>query len=144
MPDKSIRVRVCLAVIQDDRILLVPHFDTDAGPIQWNTPGGRIEFGESLHQAAKREFQEETGITAEISGLLDVSEVIIPEREWHSITITYIGKGVQGALLEEADHPYGRKFPRWFTFEELKTVKYHPLETIQKAMEMIKGDGRDG
>jgi hypothetical protein len=29
-----IRVRVCLAVVDDGRLLLVPHYNTDAGPVQ--------------------------------------------------------------------------------------------------------------
>jgi ADP-ribose pyrophosphatase YjhB (NUDIX family) len=29
-----IRVRVCLAVVDDDRLLLVPHYNMDAGPVQ--------------------------------------------------------------------------------------------------------------
>jgi len=58
----AIRIRVGVAVVQDSRILLVPHYDTDAGPVQWCIPGGRLELGESLVEAAKREFEEETGL----------------------------------------------------------------------------------
>jgi hypothetical protein len=28
--------------MRDGKILLVPHFDTDAGPVQWDIPGGGI------------------------------------------------------------------------------------------------------
>jgi 8-oxo-dGTP diphosphatase len=89
-PD-TIRLRVCLAVLENQRILLIPNYNTDAGPIQWALPGGRLEFGESLRDAGLREFTEETGLTAEIVDLLDVSEVILPERPWHSVTITFLG-----------------------------------------------------
>ncbi len=137
MANNTIRVRACLAVIRSDRrILLVPHFETDAGRVQWNLPGGKVAFGESLRQAAVREVKEETGVVAAVIGLLDVSEVIIPERPWHSVTITYLAEPTEGRLIAEADHPYGRKEPRWFADEELNEVAYHPASTIRKAMEL--------
>jgi ADP-ribose pyrophosphatase YjhB (NUDIX family) len=52
----SIRIRVCLAIVNDGKVLLVPHYNTDAGAVQWIVPGGRVEFGESLEAAAVREF----------------------------------------------------------------------------------------
>ena len=38
----------------------------------WSIPGGRIEFGERAEVAALRELAEETGITARLTGLVDV------------------------------------------------------------------------
>jgi 8-oxo-dGTP diphosphatase len=130
----SIRVRVGLAVVDDGRLLLVPHHGTDAGDVQWVVPGGKLNFGESLHDAAVREFFEETGLQAEVTGLLQVSEVILPERPYHSVTVSFSGIVAGGALRPEADHPYGEKVPRWFTVEEVATVKYHPEQAVEKAL----------
>lgn len=140
MNPSVIHVRVCLAAVQDQRILLVPHYDTDAGPLQWNIPGGRLEFGESLRDAALREFHEETGLIAEISSLLDVSEVVLPERPWHSITITFKGKVVGGILRDETHPVYGSKMPKWLSLEELGDTPYHPAEIVRKALTSIQPD----
>lgn len=132
--DDMIRIRACLAVVHDNRILLVPHYNTDAGPVQWLIPGGRVGFGESLQEAAVREFSEETGLQARITGLLDVSEVILPEKPWHSITVTFAGSITGGELASEANHRYSKKMPKWFLVEEIGTVKYHPKQAVEKAL----------
>jgi 8-oxo-dGTP diphosphatase len=131
---ESIRIRVGLAVVQDERIVLVPSYDTDAGPVQWCIPGGRLRFGECLEAAAVREFEEETGFGAEVGGLLDVSEVILPERPYHSITITFSGRLLGGEERPEPDHPTGRKVPRWFSTQELASAAYHPKGTIDRTL----------
>jgi ADP-ribose pyrophosphatase YjhB (NUDIX family) len=38
-----------------------------------------------------REFGEETGMQAQAGSLLDVTEIIRPEKPWHSITVTFLG-----------------------------------------------------
>jgi len=133
-----IRIRACLAVLQDGRILLVPHYDTDAGPVQWVIPGGRVKYSERLEEAALREFQEETGLQARVVGLLDVSEVVLPERPWHSITITFSGHITGGAPAPEAGPRYGKKVPRWFSVAEIGTVEYHPKSAVQKALDIFE------
>lgn len=129
-----IRLRVGIAVVKNDQILLIPHYDTDVGPIQWVIPAGRLEFGESLEAAAQREFEEETGLQAEISGLLDISEVVLPEQPWHSVTITYSGHIVGGTLRAEPNHAYGDKTPRWLSKVDLANTPYHPAQTVNKAL----------
>ncbi len=130
----TIRIRVGLAVVENGQILLVPHYDTDAGPVQWGIPGGQLQYGESLQEAARREFEEETGLRADIVRVLDVSEVILPNRPYHSITIAFSGRVRGGQEGPEPNHPYGAKSPRWFSMQELTAVRYHPEGTVARAL----------
>ena len=137
-PDGIIRIRACLAAVEDGKILLVPHFNTDAGPVQWAIPGGVVDFGEGLLDAARREFHEETGLQASITSLLDVSEVLLADQGWHSISITFLGEVVGGNLAAEEGHPFGEKTPRWMTVEEIREVPCHPKFVIEKAFRISK------
>ncbi|RSN12289.1 NUDIX hydrolase [Streptomyces sp. WAC 05977] len=63
----SIAVAVS-AFIQDDegRILMIRRTDNDL----YSIPGGQLELGETLSQAAVREVREETGIVCEVTGVI--------------------------------------------------------------------------
>jgi 8-oxo-dGTP pyrophosphatase MutT (NUDIX family) len=55
-----------VAVTNDaGELLLIRRSDND----NWALPGGGVDLGESLMQAAVRETQEETGIDCEVTGL---------------------------------------------------------------------------
>jgi len=47
---------------------------------EWSIPGGHIEFGEQAEAAALRELKEETGVEAELCGLVDVVDGIFPSK----------------------------------------------------------------
>lgn len=57
-----------VAVDADGRILLIHRTDND----NWALPGGAMDLGESLPEAAVRETFEETGIKVEIIGLVGI------------------------------------------------------------------------
>lgn len=47
----------------------------------WSTPGGGLDFGESLQEGLVREMIEETGVTPEIGNLLFIQQFMDGERE---------------------------------------------------------------
>ena len=55
------RVAVGAVIFKDDKVLLVLRRKPPAEN-QWSIPGGCVELGETLQEAAEREILEETGI----------------------------------------------------------------------------------
>jgi ADP-ribose pyrophosphatase YjhB (NUDIX family) len=63
------------AIFRNGKVLLVRRARSP-GKGFYSLPGGRVEFGESLHAALHREVDEETGLRIEIAGLAGWREVL--------------------------------------------------------------------
>jgi 8-oxo-dGTP diphosphatase len=77
----------------DGKILLIKRrFEPNKG--RWALPGGLLETGESLAEAARREVREELGVEVEIEELFQVSEEMIKDGEgrvrFHFILVDYL------------------------------------------------------
>lgn len=70
---------------------------------QWALPGGFVEVGETVEQAAVREAAEETGLAVEISGLVGVYSD--PERDprGHNVSVAFIVRVLSGQMQAATD-----------------------------------------
>ena len=74
MSTSEVRLGASIAVFKGDTVLLVQRARAPFRGL-WSLPGGSIEPGESAREAAFRELKEETGITAEIEGVVENVEL---------------------------------------------------------------------
>jgi ADP-ribose pyrophosphatase YjhB (NUDIX family) len=111
-------VGVGAIIIDGDRVLLVKRAHP---PLQaeWSIPGGVLEVGELVREAAVREAREETGLIVEPGELLGVYDRVLrdPEKrvQYHYVLIDFLCRRVAGELTAASDAAE----VRWFRREEL-------------------------
>jgi 8-oxo-dGTP diphosphatase len=114
-------VGVGAIIIEDSRVLLVKRAHPPL-QAQWSIPGGVLEVGELIREAAIREAREETGLIVEPADLLGVYDRILRDPEervqYHYVLIDFLCRRVGGELLAASDAAE----VRWFTREELRAL----------------------
>jgi 8-oxo-dGTP diphosphatase len=61
-------------------------------PHGWALPGGFIDYGERVEDAARREVREETGLDVELVHLLGVYSDPSRDPRHHTMTVVYVGR----------------------------------------------------
>jgi len=94
----------------------------------WVIPGGGVEFGETIHDAAIREIKEETNLDIEILKLVCFKEVINLPEKYHTVVFFHLAKPknmniIPGGDLSEA---------RFFSIDEIKRLK--TVESVEWAL----------
>ena len=117
--------------IENARVLLVKRAHPPL-QAQWSIPGGVLEVGELIREAAVREAREETGLIVEPDALLGVYDRVLrnPEQrvQYHYVLIDFLCRRVGGELAAASDAAE----VRWFTREELPAL--HLAEDTQDVI----------
>lgn len=131
----KLRVRVAGLLAEGGRLLLIRLYSPVLNSDIWTAPGGGVEFGETMEEALKREFQEETGLSIEVRKLLHINELI--ELPYHAIELFFEVDKVSGELYlgQDPEH-YSEnqllKEVRFFEENELSGIPVKPevLKTL--------------
>ena len=128
-PKGRFNYRVGAIIIESDKILMVKN----SGHTFYYTIGGRVNFGESTHEAVLREAFEETGIEFEIDKLAFIHENFFkwePDNEqFHEIAFFYLFKPnikIKEYNQKTFQEEYGEVSLHWLQINDLKNYQIYP------------------
>ncbi|MBK3494999.1 NUDIX hydrolase [Viridibacillus sp. YIM B01967] len=93
------RIDVVYVLLYDEKcenVLMVKNIGNESS--YYTLPGGAVEKGETIQEAAIREVKEETGLDVEVDGIFTVSEAFFEEREHHAIFFIFKGRIIRGKI----------------------------------------------
>jgi len=141
-PDKP-RVAVGAVVVHDNCILLVKRGKAPARE-EWAIPGGSVELGETLQEAAEREILEETGVAIRTGELIYTFDTIVRENgrvRFHYVILDYAAAYIDGTPAPGDDVLEAG----WFGPGELDALHLNQktLDLLQKIGFINKGGFKD-
>ena len=99
----------------------------------WETPGGKIDQGESFEEALVREIQEETGLTVVFDGVAGAVDIDIPTKPDLKVAVLYMKAHTDSDDVKISDEHQDYK---WLSISEFpKNV----TPALQKMLQNIKG-----
>lgn len=119
-----------LVVDEQNRLLLIKRTDNKC----WGIPGGSLEPGEVVEQAAKREALEETNLEiGEVSlfGVFSGQELYYKYPngdEVYNVSIAYVSRDWRGEIELNEEHSEWR----WFSSDEIPENVSPPVKPVIK------------
>jgi 8-oxo-dGTP diphosphatase len=127
---------VLAMLVRDGRVLLVRR-GKQPGPDKWGFPGGLVELGETVAQAAQRELLEETGITAQAGNVADVLTIITRDgagrvkNHYVAMAVPMVWQAGDAVAASDAAEA------GWFTLADMATMPCHP--DLPRLAELMMG-----
>ncbi|NOI80130.1 NUDIX domain-containing protein [Vibrio tubiashii] len=124
---KEVRVGVAVVIKRDSQILLGERIGAH-GAHTWATPGGHLEFGESIEECAEREVLEETGLQVNSVSKLGFTNDVFEQEDKHYITLFVIAECAAGEA--QIMEPNKCKQWKWFALDSLPEPLFLPMTNL--------------
>ncbi len=125
------RVGVGVMIVRDGRVLMGRRISGQR-PGWWGWIGGKLEFGETLQDCAKREAREEAGVEVINLRLLCISSIIVEDHHW--IDVEFLGDIASGE--PHAAAPDELTDWAWFSLDDLPSPIFEPAMYALKSYQM--------
>jgi len=99
---KKPALTVDIIIDLDGGIVLIERKNEPFGG-HWALPGGFVEYGEKVEDAAVREAREETGLQVELSELVGVYSEPGRDPRGHTVSVCFSAKKIGGELSADTD-----------------------------------------
>ena len=99
---KNPALTVDCIIIHDEKIVLIKRLNNPYKD-HWALPGGFVEYGETVENAAVREAKEETGLDIQLDELVGVYSKADRDPRGHTVTIAYLASVIGGQLQSDSD-----------------------------------------
>ena len=117
---KFVNVGVSVIIEKDGKMLLGRRSrEHQHGVNTWCTPGGHIDYGETLEHACSRETYEETRIRIKNIRFLGITNDIFKKEKKHYVTLNFSAEHKSGKIKST---------------EELEDVGWYPLDNLPKPL----------
>jgi 8-oxo-dGTP diphosphatase len=96
------KLMVDVVIPSDDGVVLIRR-GSEPFEGQWALPGGFVEIGETVEEAAMREAAEETGLAVEISRLVGVYSDPNRDPRGHNVSVAFLAQVLSGQMQAASD-----------------------------------------
>ena len=127
--DNMPKIGVGVIVVKDNKVLLGKRKNAH-GQGSWSFPGGHLEFKEQIEDCARREVQEETGISIKNIRMGTFTNDIFRKEGKHYITLFVVSEYASGevrVMESEKCEKWG-----WVEWSKLPQPLFMPIQNLLK------------